>query len=448
MSYSLGIDIGTSKIAAVIIDTVNGAVADCASVKTCAVIPAAADGFAEQDTGKIMSKLQEAVTSLAPRLRQQVAAVGFTGQMHGVTLWNEQTVSPLYTWQDKRASATGMLEHIRNVSGHAGLQDGYGAVTLAWLAEKNLLKEWRHAATIHDYAVASFCGLDRPLADAADAASWGLFDIYSGQWDRNAIRKLNIPEYLFPDPVSCGAAAGELSGRMAVELGLPASIPVMAATGDNQASILATALNPEQELYLTIGTGAQLSAILSRGELNTITIPPGVELRPYFDNSFLAVSATLSGGQSLLWLPNSINAWLRDLAMPEIPVDELFKRLDELADKTAFSGLEFKPNFNGERHNHELTGAISGIREDNFNLGGVFRSLVSGVLNNLVCMMPAEILKTRGGVVANGNAVRNLAIVRTLIPEVFGLPVRISEAREEAACGAAIMSFTHRPPAV
>jgi sedoheptulokinase len=448
MRYCLGIDAGTSKIAAVIMDPVTRQVLDCSTVKTEAEIITAPAGFAEQNVEKIMHTLDTAVNALSADLRRQVTAIGITGQMHGVMLWNDKTTSPLYTWQDKRASKTGNLEDIRNLSGHDNLQDGYGAVTLAWMAEKNLLQEWRRAATIHDYVVARFCSLEHPVTDASDAASWGLFDIYAKQWDWNAIKQLRIPERFFPVPVNCGDPAGKLVSQIAAKLGLPDSIPVMAATGDNQASILATSENSENELYLTIGTGAQLSAVISIDELNSISIPSSAEVRPYFDNRVLVVAAALSGGQSLLWLPDTVNAWLKELGIAEISRDEIFKRLDQTTINGTSAGLKFMPNFYGERHDIYLTGSIEGIIKDNFTLGNIFNSLTEGVLENLTSMMPEQILDAKKIVVANGNAVRNLATVRTKIPKVFGLPLKVSDSREEAACGAAMLGFRQKFPGV
>ena len=441
MSYSLGIDIGTSKIAVVIMDSTTRQILDCSSIKTEAEIAAVQAGFAEQDVEKIIQTLYKAVSSFSSDLRRQVTAIGVTGQMHGVMLWNDKTTSPLYTWQDKRASTTGMLEHIRRVSGCEKLQDGYGTVTLAWLAANEALSGWQYAATIHDYAVSRFCGLEHPVSDAADAASWGLFDIYSGRWDNEAIKRLKIPEKFFPEAVKCGSAAGLLSDITAAELGLPPGIPVTVATGDNQAAILATSSDPERELYLTIGTGAQLSAILSRNEINSIDIPASAEIRPYNDDSFLVVAAALSGGQSMLWMTDMLNSWMRDLGLPELSRDELFTRLDKLAVQSTDATLDFKPNFNGERHNPALSGSIDNIREGNFTLANVFRSLAGGVLKNLAAMMPGKVWQTKQCVLANGNAVRNLEIIKQLIPVVFGMPVRILNSSEEAACGAAILSI-------
>ena len=441
MSYCLGIDFGTSKIASVIMDSTTSQIHDCSSIKTEAEIATAHAGFAEQDVEKIIQTLYKAVNSLSSDLRRKATAIGVTGQMHGVMLWNGKTTSPLYTWQDKRASATGMLEQIRKASGYERLQDGYGAVTLAWLAANEALSGWQYAATIHDYAVSRFCGLEHPVTDAADAASWGLFNIYSGRWDNAAIKRLKIPEKFFPEVVKCGSIAGRLSAISATALGLPAGIPVTVATGDNQAAIIATSGDPEQELYLTIGTGAQLSAILSRSEINSIDIPASAEIRPYTDDRFLVVAAALSGGQSMLWMTSMLDSWIHDLGLPQLSRDELFKRLDKLAVQSTDHTLDFKPNFNGERHNPTLTGSIDNIRESNFTLANVFRSLADGVLKNLAAMMPETVWQSKQCVVANGNAVRNLAIIKQLIPVVFNMPVRILDSSEEAACGAAMMGL-------
>ncbi len=80
--------------------------------------------------------MYEAVLRLLAELPSQkltqVKAIGLTGQMHSVVLWNDSAFSPIVTWQDKRASVAGHLEEFRSLSGHL-LSDGFGAVTLAEL---------------------------------------------------------------------------------------------------------------------------------------------------------------------------------------------------------------------------------------------------------------------------------------------------------------------------
>src|SRR4030042_938531 len=98
----LGVDIGTSKVAAVIADG-SGALAAVASADHHAGLSAPA-GRAEQDPEVLLNAAWRAVRELPADLRRQVRAVGLTGQMHGVQLLDStgRSVSPLVTWQDQR----------------------------------------------------------------------------------------------------------------------------------------------------------------------------------------------------------------------------------------------------------------------------------------------------------------------------------------------------------
>ena len=66
------------------------------------------------------------------------------------------------------------------------------------------------------------------------------------------------------------------------KLDIPSGIPVTAALGDNQASLLATLGQPERELALTLGTGGQVSAVLDSREPGFLAGRSATfEIRPY-----------------------------------------------------------------------------------------------------------------------------------------------------------------------
>jgi sedoheptulokinase len=234
--------------------------------------------------------------------------------------------------------------------------------------------------------------------------------------------------------------AGRLSQSYAAAAGLPAGIPVMVPLGDNQASILATAKRPDEEIYLTLGTGAQLSIILSRAELAAGNWPESVEIRPYPGDRFLAVAAPLCGGQAMAWLADNINHWLHDLGFKAIPQDQLYRRIDRLAGQCPDSPLFISPSFLGERHQPQLRGEIRHLDLGNASLGNVASALARGIIANLYGMVPETIIKSRKLVIGSGNAVRRLAIMRKMIRQVFSLPLKIVANREEAATGAALFA--------
>ena len=433
----LGIDVGTTKAAAVICDRTGRVLAD-ESHPHGADLPAPA-GRSEQDPRVLFDAAQNAVRRLPEELRRRVGAIGVTGQMHGVVALGVDLapLAPLVTWQDQRCLEEGFLADVNARCGHV-LRSGYGCATLAWLeAHGGLPREADSASTIHDWLVARLCGLSRPVTDPTDAASWGLFNLQDQDWDLPAAQAAGIRWRLLPAVMPCGRRAGGLTARVAEELGLPQGVPVAVAIGDNQASLLATLKHPAEELALTIGTGAQLSAIVARA---TTAWWPGrdmtYECRPFPERRTALVAASLCGGSAWTWLADAVESWLKDAGLPSPRRDELFDRLSALGLEAA-GGPIVRPNFMGERHAPALRGSIEGIDLHNFSLGPLARGLARGIVANLSEMLPPEAFKGRSSVVGSGNALRKTPLLRA-VEEVMGLPLRLSESREEAAAGAAI----------
>ena len=164
-----------------------------------------------------------------------------------------------------------------------------------------------------------------------------------------------------------------------------------------------------------------------------------MEVRPYLDGKYIAVAAPLCGGQAFAWLADTVQCWLRELGLPELPEYDLFRKLDALGTASEISSLEVKPNFLGERHDPGLTGAIDHIRLDNFSLGGLVAALARGIVANMKTMIAPELLQNKQRVIGSGNAIRRLEVIRKMIGLEFALPLTVKDAKEEAACGAAIL---------
>ncbi len=422
----LGIDLGTTKTAAVLYDPVFPEQTIAVSLEHKAALPGAA-GCAELD----WKRLQESVSGVLEQLPLAgITAIGLTGQMHSAMLWSHKEISPVITWQDGRASAAGKLETLRRASG-LPLADGFGGCTLGFLALEGTLGKWQHAATPVDFLAA--CMTQRePVTDPSFAASWGIFD--GANWNRAACDALKIPQSLLPQIVPFGSVIGRTSGFMP----LPDGIPVVTPIGDNQASIIGSSQHIDDELFVTIGTGAQISAVLSAAEAAAFPATPGVELRPFPGNRVLAVAAPLCGGRAWAWLGNAVNGFLADLGLTPLPEKELLDRLDALAFRAApGNGLGVTPAFLGERHAPGLRGSIDGITLDNFTLPNLAEALAAGIARSLCGRIPAEIAHRRKLAVGSGNAIRHCASIRAQLEAQLGLPLEVRQIKEEAATGAA-----------
>lgn len=434
----LGIDIGTTKVAAVIADEA-GTLACIASSDHHAGISAPA-GRAEQDPEALIEAAWRAVRELPAESRGQVSAVGLTGQMHGVLLLDStgRSVSPLVTWQDQRCQENGFLSELVGRTGRP-LCTGFGCATLAWsAARRSLAAGAASACTIHDYAVARLCGQARPLTDPTDAASWGLFDLRTLAWDQAAIKAAGIAPGLLPEVRPSSSLAGAVCDRMAQELGLAPGIPVAVALGDNQASLLATLRDPLREIAITIGTGAQVSAILPPGEaIEDPCAGRPYEYRPYPGGRYLVTAAALSGGSAWVWLARTVASWMNDLGLPAMTEDALYARLNTLG-LAAVDGPLVSPHFLGERHAPSLRGSIAQLGPDALLLGQIARGLARGMVTNLRDMLCPRALENRSRVIGSGNALRRNPLLQRMVKEVFRLPLVMPDVHEEAALGAAL----------
>ena len=444
-SCSLGLDVGTSKVAAVLVACDTGAVVAAEAASHGATVAGCSEGHDEQDVGTVLYCVRRAVGLLPPAGRARTGAVGLTGQMHGVVVVDRHltAVTNLITWQDQRCNEAGFLKDIQELSGDRSLRTGFGTATLAWLSRNGRLPgEATAAATIHDLVAARLCALPRPVTDPTDAASWGLFDLDSATWDEGAAGRMGVDPGLLPGIRDSGSRAGLLGRAPAAELGLPAGIPVMVPLGDNQASLWATLAgrDPDAALALTLGTGGQLSAVMPPGFVPPPEPPTTFEYRPFPRGRLAAVAACLCGGSAFAWLAAAVDSWCREIGVEPPDEGTLYERLIQAGLATEGGGLGVVPRFLGERHAPDERGRIQGIGKENFTVGNVARALVDGILHNLRNMLGPECLAGRSLVVGSGNAIRRSALMQARIEGVFGLPLHLTSTTEEAATGAALLA--------
>ena len=96
MTLSLGIDIGTTKIACIVRDCKSGNMLFCKNAEHRAEL---ASGI--QSVKIHYQTLLKLVSEIPENLRLKIASIGVSGQMHGVLCWNDTETTELFTWQSK-----------------------------------------------------------------------------------------------------------------------------------------------------------------------------------------------------------------------------------------------------------------------------------------------------------------------------------------------------------
>lgn len=163
---TLGIDIGTTTISAVIRDSGSG-VAEAMNVKNDTFLPGK-PWERIQDPKEIRQKVEHCLRELLSRF-PDVQAIGVTGQMHGIVYLGAQgrAVSPLYTWQDGRGDLpfdqhTTWAGHLSECTGYP-LSTGYGLATHFYNERSHLIpREAVTFCTISDYIAMGLAGTASP----------------------------------------------------------------------------------------------------------------------------------------------------------------------------------------------------------------------------------------------------------------------------------------------
>ena len=330
---TLGLDLGTSSAKAVVTDT-GGRVLAQASAGYA--VSSAMAGYAESDPADWWSAVRacarEAVDAVVHAGGTRPAALGLSGQMHGLVLASAdgQALRPALLWADSRA--TGALGAYRRLGPAAlarlanPLAPGMTGPLLMWVAEHEpgTYRDARWALAPKDWLRARLTG--EIHAEPSDASASLLYDVPGDRWDLEVVRALGLDAGLLaPVLPSAGAPAGHLTAAAAADLGLPAGIPVAAGAGDTAAAALGSGISLG-DIQLTVGTGAQVLRLLAAPASRA---DAGVHLyRSATPDGWYQMGATLSAGLSLNWVREVMNASWAELyasaGRPGRPHDPIF----------------------------------------------------------------------------------------------------------------------------
>lgn len=430
---TLGLDIGTTTISAVVYDDNTGVLA-ARTVKNDSFLPG--ESWERiQDPNVILRRSMESVEKLLHD-HPDVAAIGLSGQMHGILYLDEggDPVSPLYIWQDGRGDLPyegthSWASHLSELTGYA-LATGYGMVTHYYNLNHDLVPE--NAAvlcTIHDYLAMKLAGRTAPIMEATNAASLGLYDSPNHHFDLEALQKAGIDPAILPELVTDSCLGTGLLG-----------IPVYAALGDNQASFLGATVGRTDVLLVNMGTGGQVS-VYSPDYIQTGTL----ETRPFPDGGWLLVGASLCGGRSYALLETFFRETVKMVTGQEVSAyDAMSHALAVSAPVTDYPKITTL--FQGTRKDPALRGSIENIGTDNFTPLHFIYGVMQGMADELYAMYRGYLDlggRAPAAMIGSGNGLRLNPHLCRVFEDTFGIPLTLSENDEEAACGAAIYAAKH-----
>jgi xylulokinase len=442
--YVLGIDVGTSGTRALVIDQGGRIVASATEEHAAFASPKI--GWAEQSPEDwwracgIAVKKALAEKSIAA---DQIACVGFSGQMHGAVMLDEsdKVVRPALIWCDVRTQKQ-CDDLTRKIGAERLIQltcnpalTNFTVTKFLWVQE-NEPQNWKRVRSVmlpKDYVRFRLTG-ERAI-DMADASGTLMLDVTNRRWSHEVLEAARIEKSLLPALFESPEVCGKVSESGAKATGLKTGTPVVAGAGDQAAGAIGMGIVTPGAVSATIGTSGVVFAATDRPALD-----PQGRLHTFchaIPGRWHVMGVTQSAGLSL--------RWFRDNFGVKSSGGDAYEHLSAEA-ATVPAGSEdllWTPYLMGERTPHldaNARAALVGLTASHTR-AHVVRAILEGVAYSLKDSFTIfEEMRVPVKTIRLGGGGARSPLWRQIQADVYNHEVEIVEAEEGAAYGAAILA--------
>ena len=444
MKYVLALDQGTTSSRAILFDR-SGVIQSTAQREFQQHYPQ--PGWVEHNPEDIWStQISVAIEALsrANARPRDVAALGITDQRETTIVWDRETGNAIYNaivWQDRRTAP--ICDRLRSQGLERTIQEKTGLLIDAYFSASKIMwildnvKGAREKAeagklafgTVDSWLIWKLTSGHLHAIDATNASRTMLYNIHEGNWDKDLLQALKIPESLLPQVRS----SSEIYANVSTTLGLE-EIPIAGVAGDQQAALFGQTCFRPGQAKCTYGTGAFLlqnigtKTVLSRHRLLTTVAWQLEGKREY------AVEGSI-------FIAGSVVQWLRD-GLGII-------RASEDVEKLALSvpdngGVYLVPAFTGLGAPHwdaYARGTLIGITRGT-TAGHIARAALESIAYQVADLSGA--MQDDSGIAiselrVDGGAARNDSLMQ-FQADLLGIPVVRPTITETTALGAAYLA--------
>ena len=444
MQYVLALDQGTTSSRALLFDQ-EGTIRSVAQQEFEQIFPQ--PGWVEHNPEHIASSqiavAREALARVGARPRD-VAAIGIANQRETAIVWNRETGAPVYNaivWQDRRTAD--FCERLRS-EGHSPLiqqrtglliDSYFSASKISWILE-NVPGARRDAeagklafGTVDSWLLWILTGGRVHATDASNASRTMLFNIHTGDWDRELLDLFRVPISMMPAVRSSSEVYGEVSAVKELE-----KIPLAGIAGDQQAALFGQRCTSPGLTKNTYGTGCFMLQNTGRRAVPS-------------SNRLVTTVAWKIGGateyalEGSVFVGGAVVQWLRDglgLIQRSEEVETLAKSVSDNG------GVFFVPAFVGLGAPHwdsYARGSIFGLTRGT-TAGHLARAAVESIAYQVADLLDAMRLDSGASVPelrVDGGAAANDSLMQ-FQSDILGAPLARPAVTETTALGAAYLA--------
>ncbi|EGA90007.1 xylulokinase [Planococcus donghaensis MPA1U2] len=348
MKYVIGIDLGSSAVKAILVDR-GGIIHQTLSVSYPLI--QAKSGYSEQDPDVWYEKTKQLIYKLVKNFKgnvNDIEAISFSGQMHGLVLLNEnlEVMRNAILWNDTRTT-----EQCREIEQSVGKErlleitknqalEGFTLPKLLWVKqnEPEIFERIHLFLLPKDYLRFKITG--ELHTDYSDAAGTLLLNTQEKKWSREICQQFDVDEKICPELVESHAYIGLITAEFSEVTGLSSNTKVFAGGADNACGAISAGILSEGKALCSIGTSG---VILSYEELDKRDYGGSLHYFNHGDeDAFYSMGVTLSAGHSL--------SWFRDTFAQGQTFESVLAGIESIP--VGSNGLLFAPYLVGERTPH------------------------------------------------------------------------------------------------
>lgn len=445
MAFLIGIDIGTTNVKAVLLDSESGQTVRVATLPTPVEHPRPEwSQFDPLALWRTISACLRDVAGAADSPRRIAGiAVASMGEAGLPIDGNGEPLYPIMSWHDPRGLE--YVVHWRNTLGAdriyeiTGMPLGgiFGINRILWLAEHHpdLYSRMACWLSVEDYVLWRLSGAY--VTDYTVAARTMAFDPAAGVWSPHMLEAAGIDRAVLPAPYPSGTCIGGITAAAATETGLPQGTPVVTGGHDHLCGALAAGVVEPGMLLDSTGTSQAVvtvtpnlvrhPALARAGQASYNHVVPGV---------FVVMGGLISGGKIIQWFIDTFY----DLP----PTERYAAALAEAEESPAVSGVFWLPHLlgNGLRGDDVPSRAacvgLDAVHTRGAILRGLLESLGYSVRQGIEAMIAAGVPPVHHAVAIGGGTHGHLLL--QVKADTIGRPVHAPRIDEAVAVGAALLA--------
>ena len=432
--YYIGIDLGTSAVKLVLMDEAGTPVR---IVSKSYELYFPHPGWSEQNPEDWWEQTKAGIQELMDGLdREQVRAVSFGGQMHGlVTLdKDDRVIRPAILWNDGRSQReTNYLnevigkERLTKLTGNIAFA-GFTAPKLLWMNgnEPDKFSRIRKIMLPKDYIAYKMTGIH--CCDYSDASGMLLLDVEHKCWSKEMLAICLVDEEWLPHLYESYEQVGTLLPEVADELGLSRKVIVAAGAGDNAAAAIGTGAVGPDKCNLSLGTSGTIFMTTDK-----FGVDPNNALHSFAhaDGAFHFMGCMLSAASCNNW-------WMTDILKTSSFAEEQ-AGIAQLGENRVY----FLPYLMGERSPHNdpaARAAFIGMSMDTGRpqmLQAVFEGVAFGLRDSLEAARSMGVTPVSTTICGGGA---KSALWKTIVANIMNIRVQTVAVEEGPGYGAAILA--------